>query len=305
MKKFNTDYQANAHYFAHAEKDESGENYGRRMFFTRDIMYSYGYHYIICKKVRDKKGNVNFILFNENGNSNTTAKQKSIVKRALFQKVIEVYTDIENFKPLAELKQQERVLIELSDKLKRARVEYTINSYRREILQRRANCQFLIKEYKLKSKLTKSLKDLFLSDDAEFFELLDTQAGKRLARIKRESNAQDRQRAKEEAEAIRKEAENIEKWKSGELKKLYLNYTKDDFLRISEDLQTVETSQGISVPTAEAKRVLKLIDKKAIVGEKIDEKYIVTSLNGFLKVGCHSIKIEEINRIKELILKNL
>lgn len=50
MKKFGSNYEACAHSFAYASKDEAGENYGRRMFYFNDIMYSYGSHFIIAKK---------------------------------------------------------------------------------------------------------------------------------------------------------------------------------------------------------------------------------------------------------------
>jgi hypothetical protein len=63
----------------------------------------------------------------------------------------------------------------------------------------------------------------------------------------------------------------------------------------------IETSQGVKIPIIEAKRLLKLIDTKNIIGERVDNRFIVKSFDNILKVGCHNIDIKEINYIKNLI----
>ena len=65
--------------------------------------------------------------------------------------------------------------------------------------------------------------------------------------------------------------------------------------------ENIETSQGVKIPIIEAKRLLKLIDTKNIIGQRVDERFVVRSFDSILKVGCHNIDISEINYIKNLI----
>jgi hypothetical protein len=90
----------------------------------------------------------------------------------------------------------------------------------------------------------------------------------------------------------------LKDWKNNKTR-WFRNNTNFDYLRINGE--NVETSQNVKIPITEAKRVLKLIELKNVLGAKIDNRFNVVSFNKFLKVGCHNISIKEINYIKNLI----
>ena len=92
--------------------------------------------------------------------------------------------------------------------------------------------------------------------------------------------------------------QKLKDWKSNKIN-WFRNKTNFDYLRINGE--NIETSQNVKIPIIEAKRVLKLIEAKKVIGQRIDNRFTVTSFNNFLKVGCHNISIKEINYIKNLI----
>lgn len=300
-QKFGSDYQACAHSFAYAGKSETGENYGNRMFFEGDTIYSYGYHFIIAKKIRDKSGNVDFILFNSGSASNTTNKQQHAVRRALNGKIITCHSDLKYFKPLDEIEKKEAEMLDNLKLYSRARAEHTQREYLGNIYTELADIKFLSEQYRIKSKLSARIKEYLKADDSTILELLGVSEVRRSRARKLKATkirkAQDKQRQAD----ILKEQTRLKEWKQGEHKRIYLNHIKEDYLRMSADGLNVETSQGVNITIVEAKRLLNLIERKKIIGATIDEKFTVTAFNGFLKVGCHNIGIDEINKIKEVL----
>jgi hypothetical protein len=75
-----------------------------------------------------------------------------------------------------------------------------------------------------------------------------------------------------------------------------------DYLRISQDGSNVETSQYVKVSIDEAKTLYQLICKGVdIAGHRISN-YIVNSINGTLKIGCHNIDMDSVHKVgKQLI----
>jgi hypothetical protein len=303
VQKFGTDYQACAHSFTYASKEDEGENYGRRMFYYRDTIYSYGHHFIIAKKVRSKSGEVDFILVNNDSNSTTTNKQQSAVNRALFQTTIAVHTDIEYFNPIEEIKVKEREILNTLYDYSRARAEHIKDDYIRTIKRKLEDISFLVDYYRIKSKTSKRILNYlnFLHDTDELLNVLSDGNVKRSKTIERQENAKEKRRLAQLKEDQEKELVKIQDWKEGKEKRIYSKFTDKDYLRISEDGLQIETSQGVGILINEAKRLLHLIDGNKIIGATIDDKFIVTGFNGLLKVGCHNIPIEEINEIREHI----
>lgn len=304
--KFNSDYQACAHSFIYAEKNESGENYGRRMFFNNDTIYSYGYHFIIAKKIRNKSGEIDFVLFNSNKASVTTTKQQTIVERSICYRIISVSTDINNFNALNEILQKEKEIFYLCNLYLKARSEHNKKNYYNEITTHLNSINFLMCYYKIKSSTpTRIRKFINLKDKKDdLINILKIGEKNRSKADKRRKTNEENKRIKRIEELKKIESSNIKKWKKGEIKKIYLTYDKNDYLRICENKKSVETTQNISIPIKEAKKAIKLIESSKIIGYKIDEKYLVKSINGILKVGCHNISINEIEQIKNL-LKNI
>lgn len=314
-QKFGSDYQACAHAYAYAPINEKGENYGTRMFFENDIMYSYGYHYKIAKKVRNARtGKVDHVLVNGNDNSRTTNKQKGMVWQALPYKKLEVYemicnnSDGEGY-PVQECKEQERRMLKAVDNYDRARAEYMRSSYLAEIVRFRSTIEYLASYYRIKSKLPSRFKKYFKNHSdfpttKDFLNSLSEAKESRSRSLSIQETKKEKRRRAAIVEQIAREKESLVKWRNHELRRVYLNYThgaEGDFLRVSQDGQLVETTQGVAIPVKEAQRVLKLIERGKVIGTKIDGKYTVDAFNGLLKVGCHRISREEIENIKNQI----
>ena len=86
-----------------------------------------------------------------------------------------------------------------------------------------------------------------------------------------------------------------------EYKKDYFRIGNEDYLRLSECAQFVETSQGVKIDIEEAKRYLKRLKSGAIMrGQRIGN-YTTISFDKLLRIGCHNISKEQIKYINELI----
>lgn len=300
--KFGTDYQACAHSFTYANKEQEGECYGNRLFYENDTIYSYGYHFIIAKKVRNKANEVAFVLLNTNSSTATTNKQRYAVRRALHQKIINVDTDIKYFNPLTEVLQKETELYCLAGLLARARSEYKIAEYEQEIRVLILEIDFLAKYYKIKSKLPSRIKAIL--KETEFntvLSLLNAGTEKRRKANLREVKARAKRREEQLKLSIATDKERLTKWLNYDIDKVYLNHIDTDYLRLSKDKTKLQTTQSIEIPIQEAKRLLKLVDAGKIVGATVDNQFKVKEFNEVLTIGCHKIKATEVTRIREVI----
>lgn len=288
-------YEELAHYWANNDCDGYGKTYCGRMFFDRDKIYSYGHHFIIAQKVRDKKGNVVFVAFNTNGYSNTTNKHKQIVRRALFQDIIHIPSaDPYNCEAFAEYccKSAKEALVSQG----RARKDWTKDGYGRKAANHIANWHTYIALMKQAGKKTCKLSKAHkLVLGTGTVDIEKVREAEELA-IKK-AIAEKRKRAKLLHE---QELQAVEDWKN--LKRLeipYLQTISDTYLRINGEW--VETSRNASVKLESAKTLWKLIEaNKDVKGHTIDG-YTVISMNGVLRVGCHVIERSEVERIGKML----
>lgn len=256
------------------QKQETGKTSNNNMYFEYGKIYSYGYHYLLAQFLDNET-----ILINDKGYSNTTAKHISLItgatrdKKQFFTTKTDtkiVLTDIKNY----------------LNKLTRARKtkEYYLNQ-----INNTFKMYFDFVEYKKQKTKLKKVKEhreilRFYKDFTENCENLEQQI--------KEAQIKEQQRAKK---AIK---ENLKKWRNLEIN-FFRNNTGKDFLRLNGE--NIETSQSVKIPVNEAKRLLRLIEVKNIVGQRVDDRFLVRSFDSILKVGCHNIDINEINYIKNLI----
>lgn len=298
MAKFNTNYEGLAHHWVYS--DDYSECYGDRMFSEKDKIYSYGRHYTIAQKIRDKKTKeVIAYLYNPYTNSATTNKQRWIVYRALPSNATILNIDPDAFRDWNKvLTYIEREYLELLDKASRARTlkeeyesmaEGCLNTWRQYVdIAQRAGIK--IDKRKLKGFWSDVLNEELEVNPEKVIEAKEK-------RIKAAARAKARAQKKLHATELQKLAD----WKSGKLGYIgYLSTISDVHLRITED--KVETSANASVSIESAKVLSKMIKAgRDIKGHNIDG-YTVISLNGTLKIGCHSILRSEVDRvINELI----
>lgn len=121
-------------------------------------------------------------------------------------------------------------------------------------------------------------------------------AGAKLVEIEKRAAAKaERERIKQQKIRQEKEAERLAAWVNGEsvMTGFYNSPVK---LRIKGDV--VETSHGANVPLREAIVMHKaLIAGKKIAGQRIGQYTITGMEDGSVKIGCHTIAREEIERV--------
>jgi hypothetical protein len=256
------------------QKQNEGKTSNRNIFFENNKIYSYGYHYLLGEFIDE-----NTIVINDSGYSRTTGTHISILINATRDKKQFFSEQVDPKKALINLemwfKQFPRATKYKDYYL--SRIDDTFKRYFEFIEYTKKETSILNKENHEK---IVDLKDSFYNN----FENLE-----------QEIKEQQKRQKEKDKQAIK---ENLIKWKSNEIN-YFKNNTGKDFLRLNSE--NIETSQGVKIPIIEAKRLLKLIDTKNIIGQRVDERFVVRSFDSILKVGCHNIDINEINYIKNLI----
>jgi hypothetical protein len=265
-----------------AQAQENGRNSRDNLYFNGLTIYSYGSHFPIAT-IWDKDTNV--VFFTSKDYSNTTSSHKSMVRGAIrHKKIFTVPSVLLNSKYKCDTDQVHSIniayylnIIEtLTNKQKRAR-KY---SYLPEINSTLEQFQEYVALFKLTSKLKKAERELLaytsadtLTGGCDFTDL----------RIKQRKAQTDKQ--------TRDAKKRLFEWLGCKV-----TYKKDKvYLRAyGEDIQT---TMGANVPVREAKILFDRIRTgKDVKGFKIGY-YTVISLNGTLKIGCHNIERDEIDRL--------
>ena len=244
------------------------------VFFNYKSIYSYGHHYKLAEFIGD------YILINNTGYSVTTSKHISQIIQATrqYKQYFLSNTDIQivsNF-----------IKSEYEKLLKAKKPQIYIDS----IL-----CKFEeFKKYPL-NKGKNVLSDIRYKEMKETANLV-TKIAENLDNFKDTLKKLKIANEKKQKAILNKSIKNFEAYK--------VNFIKgdEDYLRFSECGNYIETSQQVKTTINEAKALYSLIlAKKDIKGYNISG-YTVTSLNGTLKIGCHKINIQSMNKIgKKLI----
>lgn len=282
MKKvFQSSYDV-CHKFAEQTQTEGRSG---NLFFENDWcvtgdygkkIYSYGHHYLLAEFIND-----NTIVINDVGYSSSTEKHIGEIISATSQyrqfftlscNLELVYNQIiENKNKLARANKPELYITPIL-RLYASLIEY--HTYTRNL----GNLK--------KSKKFREIKKIVNGvNNPEYKEKL------KLLVIKQEKQAIKR-------DAI-KLAEYLPKFINFEISSFRVG--KFDYLRLSQDGESVQTSQYVNVPVKEAKILFNRIRLGYdVIGSKIGY-YTVISNNGALKIGCHNILKDEINRFAQLM----
>jgi len=251
-----------------------GRTSNNNIYFYDNKIYSYGSHYLLGEFI-DKET----IIINDKGYSNSTAKHIFLLMDATRDKKQFFTTKIETKIVLNDIK-------DYLNKFTKARktknhylnkIDYLLKMYFEFIEYKRQKTKYnKIKEHREIKRIANNFYNNFEN-------------------LKEQVKEQQKKQAIKDKKAIQK---NLKDWKKGKIN-WFRNKTNKDYLRLRNNF--VETSQGVKIPVSEAKRVLKLIELKKVIGQKIDNRFTVVSFKDFLKVGCHNIDKKEIKYIKELI----
>ncbi len=287
----NTDYQALAHHFVYY--DDAAHCYGHRMYCSNNVLYSYGSHFIIAKKIKLKDGRTVF-LFNTSSASVTTSKQQRCTEQALYSHTVFNVHIPSYSNEISYIKFVKDYFNSISDQLElmdKARTK--ANDYQWEAIRILNELKLFIETFKPKYRFSKLEKEI-LNQETLTTDQVNTA-------IKKRKQLDTQTKRRKNKRAVLKEEENIKLWLNNELGHIYTNYTSDVYLRLSKDGERVETSKSSNVSVKAAKVLYLLIQSgKDVKGHNIDG-FTVIGLNGGLKIGCHEITKEEINRFANLM----
>lgn len=277
MKKVFSSNADCIHAFAQRNQDE-GRTSNHNVYFYGDKIYSYGSHYLMGEFINDGEA----IIINDEGYSNSTARHIGILWGATsqYKQISRRRTDLDivhntvisHKKSLANARKPELYITPILS------LWESLNEY----LQ-----YSKAKKYKSNKKY-KEIKAIVtaLNNNPEDYKEKIKLASQKLAK------------AQKRKDAI-KLKEKLSKFNSYEID--FFRVGDEDYLRLSEDGDKVETSQRVSVKRENAKLLYKMIERGIdIQGERI-EHYRVTSINGTLKIGCHSINIDSVHKVGKLL----
>lgn len=252
------------------QSQESGR--GSNMYFEGPSIYSYGRHFEIARFV--DKGHV---LFTSRGYSPTTAKHKSYTLRAISHKTIFTVPSFEDHHENAEY-----YLTHYKEEIEKASRARKSGEWH---LAHAQDYRHEAQEYaRLFAKFLSAKEKKAISAMADIDEKVLEACRKRLA--------------EEQKRAIAKRKEDIEKWRAGETQICAIRSLKKIFLRLNSTTEEIETSWGARVPLKAAKLLWHMIKaEKPVHGFSIGNYTVVSYIGGILKIGCHAIEQNEIDRI--------
>lgn len=275
MKTVFSNAQDCVHAFAQRQQPQGRAG---NVFFYGDKIYSYGYHYLLAEFIDDKT-----ILINDSGYSSSTSKHISYVSSGTRQ-----YKQF--FTSTSEIGLVYSQVLSLQDKLANARKP---ENYINGILSLWDSLNEYVKYIKSKN-IPKDTRYKAIKAIVKHLNVDSVQYQQKLADAKKKDEAAKKRK---EAKQIK---ESLTKWYNYEVNSFRIGDT--DYLRLSQDGSTVETSQHVKVSTEEARILYKAICNDVdIVGHRISN-YIVNSINGRLKIGCHNIDMDSVHKVgKQLI----
>jgi hypothetical protein len=273
------------------QSQDNGRTSNGSMFFDGTRIYSYGHHF--CMGDIIKPGTV---LLTDRTYSNTTHKHVSKVRYAVNHLTSVYCPHPESFLESCKV---------WSNRIK-SELAIIGHARKRQVTKDKARVELQVMVEKI---------DLYLETTGNKLSKAP-QEFKRLYKTAKDSKATDKLAAKfekerQEAEQIRKERqeqhareamETLELWKSGELDSMPWHSVYVELpVTLRERNGMVETSKGAKVGIEPARVLFTLIQAgKDVKGYSIDG-YTVISLNGVLKVGCHEITRDEIDRFAKLM----
>lgn len=257
------------------------QNFGRgsSMYFEGNTIYSYGKHYEIGQIIASP--NCTKVYFvNSNGYSNTTAKHTKHVVNAIPDYFPSFNVPFKNNKFSVDQ------LPEIIDNM-----ILQGKNYLTQQINARTNCGYFVAASQL-------FEDVDLI--CELFDLpkaklpdnyLDAQIKAQHLR-ETQSIREDKKAAKE----LQKSLELLTKWLNHEYNGTLYNIPVH--LRVSNDGKLIETTKGAKVQMSEALRLLsKLRNGEDVNGYKIDGFTVIENNSDRVKIGCHEISWNIINKL--------
>jgi len=270
---------SNAHDVVHAyAQRQQSRGRSSNIFFENDKIYSYGYHYLLGEFIDD-----NTILINDKGYSNTTSKHISYLIGGTRQ-----YKQF--FTTRCDITLVHRQVLSLKDKLANARKP---ENYINKIL----DLWDWLNEFIQYTKDKNTPKDVRYKEIKKIVKAIQEQPQEYKDKLAAAKKKEDLAKKRKEQKQIK---ETLSKFYNYEVHSFRIGDT--DYLRLSKDGSNVETSQYVKVSVDEARTLYKAICNGIdIRGHRISN-YIVNSINGTLKIGCHNINMESVHKVGKQII---
>jgi hypothetical protein len=274
------------HLWANQSQDEARQGGNRtRAFFEGASAYSYGTHYEVGRIVKYKGIKVGVI--NNSGYSVTTGKH-----------INEAWGALENLMPRVKSKN-----LNVRDGLVETQGEYvdrlmglfSRRTFWNDSLGEDDYILYGLGEFNQTCrKLGHS--ELVLDIPAEFIELVNEHIKKRRAIQKVKDAEADIKRAEKQRLIEIENAKDIQAWIAGHGEfKYFMRNMRPMLLRVKENV--VETSGGAEVPLKDALRFMnRLIKGEVKAGESVGEFTFDSLEDGMIKIGCHTIDLNEAKR---------
>lgn len=331
VKEVHTD-QMVAHLWAHGTQDHARVQ-GGRFYFTGAVIYSYGSHFPIARRIARKNG-VKVFLFTKRDYSVTTSGHKNTVRRAIPDEVPTIFVhnvpDWEYAEPPADnshwlRKERELAIREAQgyvDKLKSAKgaaLSYALQA-RECIAQFNELCDCMrAKKLRIKKQLvTDEQVEAARQKSAAAALVQDRVRARRDERDKARDAERARRQAERDQELAAKRDEREAGWLAGDDVRLVHHIDFQDGVRFRIKDGELQTSQGMELPIRDAlvyleriRRVVKNFDPDA--GTRPESIEAGHSSWGVIRVritgdpelatvtiGCHEFKYAEVERIAAL-----
>ena len=129
------------------------------IYIWKIYIYGHGNSRPVARKIRDRHGNIQFVLFNDSSYSNTTSSDQSTVKAAFFQEIIKVSDLYASPKNLAQ--DLTNRMMDAALLLSNAKKEPRKKEYLKEIKIIFSHLLIIVDFYRIKSKLPKMIRDIY------------------------------------------------------------------------------------------------------------------------------------------------
>ena len=304
MRRVLKNHHEVCHFWANQIQD-SGK--ASNMFYERDIIYSYGYHFPIAKHIKD-----GLILFTSKDYSVSTSKHQSYTRQAIpyGTTVLTVpnlgrlsTSDISEHKE--NIKYYDSMLKHNMKKSFRARQnkKYYLNNVIRYIEELKT----YLKIFRIKSKLPNRYKTAInIALNMDLDKIKET--------VKAEQEQQKKAELKRKAEQEKKFIELLPKWRNGEINSLpysnrqYLRMTKVGFKGTVDRINSpigklyknieIQTSLNVKIDIETFKKYYAILKRgKSLIGEKISHYRVNKQDDKLLTIGCHKIELAEVELI--------
>lgn len=279
MKKTFKDIQECIHVFAQFTQD-SGKC--GNVFFEGNTIYSYGYHFPMAQRIN--LGAMPVILVNGRSYSNSTSKHQSWTRSALSH-----YTQIISFGM-----DRNGTTTKESHELNERHYIRELGTIANNLSVARKPASWIEKANDLNDQAWKYFSFFGLTPSQEYqteYHNATNPSEEIKASIKAEQAETLRRKKEKEAEEKKSLEIKIADWIAGERQSL--PRMEMDILRvIPADIYKnwmVETSKGVKMTIYEAKAIYsQLLAQTLKAGDTVLNHYKVTSINGTVKIGCHT-----------------